>query len=239
MAVTSPPAGSAVLLHGFAGSPSSMEPFARALEPQLRRVTVPVLRGHGGEWADLRSVTWRDWCQDASQAVDAVSGEGPVAVIGLSMGGALALHLAATRPEVSHVVLVNPALTLTNPLLPLLPLLKHVVPSIANEGRQVKDPSVDYQPYRRIPLKAVHELIRLQADARRRLPSVTRPILAFRSLADGEAGVRSLDIVRHGVRSPSVAEVPLARSGHIATVDWDAAQIFEQSAAFLAGRPPG
>ncbi|MEV4706703.1 alpha/beta fold hydrolase [Actinoplanes sp. NPDC049316] len=233
--MTAPAAGAAVLLHGFAGSPSSMEPFAEALKPQLGRVEVPVLRGHGGTWPDLRSVTWKNWYEDASEAVTAASGAGPVAVVGLSMGGALALRLAALQPEISHVVLVNPALTMANPLLPLLPILKYVVPSIANEQRQVNDPSVGYQGYRRIPLRAVHELTRLWADVRGRLPAVTQPILVFRSLADGEAGLRSVTVMRDGVRSAEVVEVPLKRSGHVATLDWDAPEIFERTAAFLTG----
>ena len=225
--------GGAVLLHGFAGSPASMTPFARALREHLGRVEVPVLRGHGGRWTDLRGVTWQDWCEDAAQAVIAAAGDGPVAVAGVSMGGALALHLAATRPEVSHVVLVNPALTMRNPFLPLLPVLKHVVPSIANGARQVRDPSVHYQGYPRIPLSAVQQMLRLWGEVRLRLPAVTQPVLVFRSLADGEAGERSVAVVRHGVRSADVTEVPLARSGHIATLDYDAPLIFERTAAFL------
>lgn len=229
-------AAAAVLLHGFAGSPSSMQPFARALEPHLRRVAVPVLRGHGTHWSDLRRVSWRDWCDDARAATDEMAEVGPVAVVGLSMGGALALRLAATHPAVSHVVLVNPSLTMKNPLLPLLPVLKYVVPSIANDGPQVQDPSVRYAGYPRIPLTAVQQLTRLWVDVGRRLPAVTQPIMVFRSLADGAAGARSVAVVRQGVRSADVVEVPLAHSGHVATLDRDAGLIFARSAVFLTGR---
>ncbi|WP_091336542.1 alpha/beta hydrolase [Micromonospora rhizosphaerae] len=204
-----------------------MAPFARALEPHLHRVAVPVLRGHGTRWSDLRGVTWRDWFDDAWAAVDEVAVSGPVAVIGLSMGGALALRLAATHRAVSHVVLVNPSLTMKNPLLPVLPVLRYLRPSIANDQPQVKDPSVRYQGYRRIPLVAVQEMTRLWADVRWRLPAVTQPIMVFRSLADGEAGLRSVEVVRRGVRSADLVEVPLARIGHVATLDWDAGLIFE------------
>ncbi|KAB1908771.1 carboxylesterase [Micromonospora sp. AMSO31t] len=235
--MTGPVAGGAVLLHGFAGSPSSMHPFARALAPHLRRVAVPVLRGHDTRWSDLRAVSWRDWCDDARAAVDDVAAAGPVAVIGLSMGGALALRLAAMHPAVSHVVLVNPSITMKNPLLPLLPVLRHVVPSIANERPQVRDPSVRYAGYRRIPLAAVQQMTRLWADVRPRLPAVTQPVRVFRSLADGPAGLRSVEVIRQGVRSADLVEVPLARSGHVATLDHDAELIFAHSTAFLTGRP--
>lgn len=112
---------------------------------------------------------------------------------------------------------------------------KRVMPSVPHTAREIQDPSVGYEPYPRMPLSAVQEMTRLQAAARRLLPQVTQPVLVFRSLSDGATGRRSVEIVRAGVRSALFVEVPLARSGHIATLDRDSPEIFERTAAFLAG----
>ncbi|GAB3390665.1 hypothetical protein RMN56_19170 [Micromonospora halotolerans] len=46
-----------------------------------------------------------------------------------------------------------------------------------------------------------------------------------------------MEVIRRGVGSADLVEVPLARSGHVATLDYDAELIFAHTAAFLTGRP--
>ncbi len=223
---------SAVLVHGFAGTRESMRPVAEALRADSVHVRVPLLPGHETSWKDLARTRWQEWAETVDLAVRAAAERGPVTVVGISMGGALALLAAATRPQVQGVVLVNPSLTLSNPLLPLLPVLKHVVPSIASTGQQVIDPDVDYHGYDRVPLAAVDQMRRLWRHLGPRLRDVRQPLLAFRSLADGVAGERSTAIALAGVASARTEEVLLHRSGHIATLDHDGGLIAARVVAF-------
>src|SRR6476660_9883667 len=69
----------------------------------------PRLPGHGTVWQDLETITWRDWEAEAEQALaDLETRATDIAVVGLSMGGALALHLAAKHQDrLRGVVAIN------------------------------------------------------------------------------------------------------------------------------------
>ncbi|MFW6188532.1 MAG: alpha/beta hydrolase, partial [Actinomycetota bacterium] len=107
------PAG-ALVLHGFTGVPFSVRPWGRALHEAGAEVVGPVLPGHGTRWEDLAGVRWEQWRDAAAAHVRELRARHDVVVVcGLSMGGALALHLAALLP-VDGVVAVNPALSLVS-----------------------------------------------------------------------------------------------------------------------------
>ena len=224
-----------LLLHGFGGSPASMEPWAEHLAARGYETAVPRLPGHGTRWQDMAETRWTDWYGAAADALDELRGRGePVSVAGLSMGAALALRLAAERPaDVASLVLVNPALASSNRLMFLVPVLKHVIGSVGNSGTMVKKPGVPRVSYERLPLAAVSSLRDLWADVRPRLGEVRQPILLFRSVTDGETSSR---IVLSEAGSRERHEVLLHDSYHLATLDNDAPRIFAESAEWLETR---
>lgn len=231
-----------LLLHGFGGTPASMRPWADDLVARGYSVSVPLLPGHGTTWRDLAQVPWTQWYAAADAALSELRGHGPgpVAVAGLSMGGCLALRLAALRPaDVSRVMLVNPSMANQNKLMFALPLIRRFMPSIPNDGPFVKKPGVPRASYERLPLKAVQSMTGLWKDTRGRLPQVGRPVLLFRSVADGPSGEHSGAIVLGGVGSAVRREVLLHDSYHLATLDNDNGLIFAESARFLSGDAEG
>src|SRR3954451_8659309 len=102
----------AVLCHGLTGIPGSMRPWAEGLAGAGLTVRVPRLPGHGTRWQDANKVTWQDWYDELERAFDDVRSRcEQIFVLGLSMGGTLALRLAQQRgADVTGVVVVNPAL---------------------------------------------------------------------------------------------------------------------------------
>jgi carboxylesterase len=224
-----------LLIHGFGGSPASMEPWARYLAERGHETAVPRLPGHGTRWEDMADTRWTDWYGAASAGLDELRSRGDaVAVAGLSMGGALALRLAIERPaDVASIVLVNPALASSNRLMFLVPLLKHFVGSVGNSATMVKKPGVPRASYERLPLKAVSSLRALWADVRPRLGEVRQPLLLFRSVEDGDLSSR---LILAGVGSAEKREVLLHDSYHLATLDNDAPRIFAESAEWLGAR---
>lgn len=226
----------AVLVHGFSGTEKSMEPIAKHLEAEGWHVENITLPGHGTHWRDLGRVRWTSWCAAVDQAIDdakSTAGSEKVAVVGLSMGGALALRAAAMRTDISRLVLVNPSLGLQHPLLPLIGVLKRIIPSIQNGGRPVNDPAVSYERYPRIPMAAVHELTKLWADMNQRLDQVTTPLVIFRSLSDGSEGEWSSRQIMARSQSEKKSEIILELSGHAATVDYDSKFIAHTTLEFL------
>jgi carboxylesterase len=225
-----------LLSHGFTGQPASIRPWGEHLAALGYAVSVPRLPGHGTTWQECNTTTWADWYGELMQAFDALCLENDAVVVGgLSMGGALALRLAADHPDrVSGVVLVNPAVATKRLDVKLLPVLKHLVPSFPGIANDIKKAGGDERGYTRTPLKAIHTLMRAWPPLVADLPKVTAPILYFRSTVDHVVDEASQPLITSRVSSRDVTVVPLAESYHVATLDNDATQIFDESAAFVA-----
>ena len=160
----------AVLLsHGFTGSPASIRPWGEHLGSLGYAVEVPLLPGHGTTWQDLNTRTWADWYATLGEVFTRLRDTHDAVVVGgLSMGGALALRLAADHADaVSGVVLVNPAVSTKRLDVKLLPVLKHVVPSFPGIANDIKMPGVEERGYTRTPLRAIHTLMQAWPPLRR------------------------------------------------------------------------
>lgn len=224
-----------LLVHGFTGSPYSLRPWAEALAAQGFAVRVPRLPGHGTDWRDLNKHRFEDWYAEAERGLEKLRADcDQVVVGGLSMGGALALRLAAERGrDVAGLVLVNPAVTIDRWDRHALPILKHLLPSVAGITDDIRKPGMTEHGYARSPLRAAgsmhHGFRRLALD----LPRVTQPLLVLRSRVDHVVGPASVRIILSSVSSREVEEVVLEDSYHVATLDHDLPQIIEASAEFV------
>lgn len=225
-----------VVLHGFTSVPGSVAPWAEALEAAGHPVSVPLLPGHGTHWRDMHAVPYTAWTSAVEDAYDDLAARtGAVAVAGLSMGGALALHLAAVRRPVAALV-VNPGLAPFPWYMRLSPLLRRVVTSTAGIADDIAKPGMSEGAYERTPTAAVAQLLRLEASVRRELRGVVAPVTLFRSATDHVVSEGSVRALRRGL-SPAARSllevVTLPRSHHVATLDWDADLIAERSLAAL------
>lgn len=222
-----------LLLHGFTGFPSSMLPLARGLVDTGGSVSVPLLPGHGGSWRRLRRTGWADWSGAALAEYDRLAAAHPsVVVAGLSMGGALSLEVAAQRNP-AGVVCINPALYVDSPVAPLLPALWPFVPTVASIGGDIAKPGAQEEATDRTPVRAVASLHAGLRGLRQRLWRVDAPVTVCVSGSDGVVGPRSLRALRSGLpRAPRI--VPLRRSRHVATLDWDAPLVEQQVREALA-----
>lgn len=235
--------GPAVLLcHGFTGSPQGLRPWAEDLAAAGLAVRLPRLPGHGTAWQELARTTWADWSGAAAAELAALRAQGRRVVVGgLSMGGALALRLAADHPaDVAGLVLVNPAVRLRDPRLAAvraLPLarrcglLRHREPTAGAIGGDIAAPGAVELAYDRVPLSAVASMLDGLRGVARDLPRVTAPTVLLRSAVDGVVPASSSALVLARTGAADVREEVLGRSRHVATLDHDAPRI---TAATLA-----
>ncbi len=114
---THSPRGTVVLLHGYGLAQFSMAPWAIRLAEQGWRCVLVDLRGHGKstgkkiyfglkETQDLSLLM--NLLEQTNQLVE------PLAVLGESYGGALALRWAGVEPRVKSVVTIAPFVVLSN-----------------------------------------------------------------------------------------------------------------------------
>ena len=226
-----------LVLHGLTGNPVSMRPLAEALAERGFAVELPRLPGHGTRWQDLQRTTWRDWTREAVAALEQLRSRTRAQVaVGLSGGGTVALHLAATRGhELSGVAVVNPSLFATDRRLVFLPVLRYLRPSVPGIGNDIAKAGADEKAYPRMPLRALASFVQFQRLVRDSLPAVTVPLLVLTSSQDHVVEPENSALVVESVASDDVQQCWLERSYHVATLDHDLPEIVERTAAF-AGR---
>jgi carboxylesterase len=218
-----------LILHGFTSSLDTV----RALVPMVERLglpyRMPILRGHGTRPEDLRGVTYRDWFADAAAALHDLREEADqVAVCGLSMGGLVALNIAAAYPhDVACVATIAAALRLSNRLIRITPLAARVLRNRMWQGNPASgyaDPALVAQNtnYRMFPLDAVVSLYRYGAVVEQILPRVQAPLLVIHSRRDLVIKPVSAEIIYRRAGSHDKQLRWFERSGHEMLQDLEA-----------------
>ncbi|MGH8792792.1 MAG: alpha/beta hydrolase [Stackebrandtia sp.] len=228
-----------VLCHGFTGSPGTLRPWAEAMHAKGYHAIGPRLPGHGTRWQDMATTRWPDWYGELERTFDKALGLGkPVFVFGLSMGGTLVLRLAQQRgDEMAGLVVCNPSILSDRFVLNyLVPVIHPVVRSVRGIGSDIAMPGAFETSYDRVPLAALNSLRKLWKLVRADLDKITLPIRVFHSAVDHVVEPRNSQVLLAGIRSDDAADHILPRSYHVATLDYDAQQIFDGSAEFVAER---
>jgi carboxylesterase len=197
-------------------------------------VACPRLPGHGTTWQDLETRRWTEWTGEAERAlVDLAARCQTVVVAGLSVGAALAFHLAARRSDlVAGVVAINPYLR--EPRLAFAPVVRLFRRTVRGIGNDIKKPGQDEHPYDRLPVVGLGQLGRLLAEVRTELPDVHAPVLVLVSPQDHVARRGTAEYVMGRLGSDDKELAPLADSYHVATLDNDAETIFQRTHEFVA-----
>ncbi|MDR1834020.1 MAG: alpha/beta fold hydrolase, partial [Propionibacteriaceae bacterium] len=198
------------------------------------RVAAPLLPGHGTTGQELNRVGWQDWYDTLEREYRALQRQcRAVFMCGLSLGGSLTLRMAEHHPEIAGIVVVNPAVVPT-PAMWFAPLLSIFTPCLKSAvGSDIAMPDVDEHTYDVTPLHGVCELNKLFADVRARLDLVSCPVLLFRSAVDHVVPKVSSETMLRQISSENVTERVLARSYHVATMDYDKEEIFTGSIDFF------
>ncbi len=230
-------AGSAhgvLVLHGFTGNPTSMRPLAEAAAAAGYSVELPRLPGHGTAVEDMVATRFEDWLGEADAAYGRLAARGGrVAVVGLSMGGTLAVRLAETR-AVAGAALINP-LVKTSPetLEGIAQLLEAGLVSVEAIGSDIKREGTRELSYDATPLASAQSLFGALADVEADLARVTCPVLLLSSREDHVVPPENGDLLAARVTGP-LERVWLENSFHVATLDNDRDLVEAAVTAFLA-----
>lgn len=222
-------------LHGLTGEPVVLGPTPDRLRAAGVPVSTPTLPGHGTTPADLVGVTWDDWSGAVERELDALLRTVPRAVVlGLSMGGTLALWIAARRPEVAGVIAINaPARPEPDFAATLTAALDGGMTMIDPFGGDLEDPSVHAPDYGVCPTVAMLEMLRGVDALQEALPTITCPALLIASEKDDT--VAAMDNRAHVAErlAGPVDTLDLTRGRHLATIDYDRDIIADAAVAFV------
>jgi carboxylesterase len=227
-----------LLCHGFTGNPSSLRPWAEQLAAAGHTVRLPRLPGHGTTWREMGRTRWSDWYGEVETAFTELRARSRVVVAGgLSMGGALALRLAQVHgggdTGVNGLVLVNPAVKLTDKRLAAVPALRWVVPSLPPVGSDIKMEGSVEDAYDRIPPHALHSMLGFYKIVAADLGKIDQPLLLLHSPEDHVVPPVSSALILEKVSSKDVTEILTTDSYHVVTLDNDAPRVFAESLTFV------
>jgi len=237
-----PATGEAALcLHGLTGTPYEVRPIAEALASRGVRAKGIWMAGHNGTVEDLARTKHSEWVSRAREALDELrASHDRVYVVGVSMGGLVSLRLAETA-RVDGLVTVGAPLELAPPIPQLLPVIRLFRKSRPKTTSGVEDPEAlaRHPTFPAMPFESVRELIRLQKHVVADLGKIACPILVAHGEHDKTARPRDAHRLFASVGTAESAKrlMMLARSGHVATVDYDGPELARAAASFLATAP--
>jgi carboxylesterase len=221
-----------LMIHGFTGSPASMRPMGTWLAEQGLSVIGVRLPGHGTSVEDLRRRTWTEWVDEGQGAMLSLRERcRTVVVLGQSMGGALAIHLAATHPSgLDGLVLCSPYVF--DPRLIALPIGRRFLKQVKGIGNDIARPGQDERAYPVMPVEAIAAMFHLLTHARVELPRVRVPTLVFEPGADHTIPRSNPRKVYEALGSERKELIRCPRSYHVITLDHDAEMVRERVLAF-------
>jgi len=221
-------------LHGLTGTPYEVRPPEVLVARHGFACLGPELPGHHGDPAVLARTHRQEWVECALVAYDRlVATHRRVYVLGLSLGGVLALRVAQERSAAGILVLAAPIdLGLWYRL--AIPWVARVRPMIGKTPAIADPVARDRHPgYRCMPLPAVVELMRLQVEVESRLDRVRSPLRLLYSRSDPTVSVRDAQRILDRATSADGRVEYLARSAHVITVDVERTQVEDWIVATL------
>lgn len=221
-----------LLIHSFTGTPLTYQRYVNYLAAAGHTISVPLLKGHGTEPADLIGVSHCDWMAQMEEALEQLQKKcSRVFVVGLSMGATLALHLAEHNHMISGIILINVMID--------LPSLREFYESMeAADIDQVKGFSIplNYDRrmlYKTIPVSALKEVTLLTERVQPKIQNVIAPLLIFTSSADIVVSSSNSKRILNEASSHIKSYISLLGSHHFVFCDTDFERMVEMARIFI------
>jgi carboxylesterase len=229
-----------LLLHGFGDTPQTLSLLARRLAKNGYGVLAPLLPGHGRSVESFRQSRADEWIAAARDSLAAMRERYTfLSIVGLSMGGALAVIIAAESASIASLALVAPYLGMPAQLR-FAAALHWLWGPLAGEinsrsPRSIRDPIEREKnlAYGTVTGRTLSELSKVVARARKALPRLNAPTLIVMSNEDPRVavGVGEFALNRLGANDKKL--VLTEGAGHIITVDYGRERVFAEIEAWL------
>jgi carboxylesterase len=232
------PAGTTgcLLLHGFTASPQEVHELGRHLSSRGYSALGPRLFGHATRPQDLLRARWTDWLASAADGFHWLEGIcRRIVVMGVSLGGVLAFHLAAEHEVAGVVGMGTPFAVPPDPRLRLLRLVSPFIRIVPKGPPDWRDPSAadTRVAYRVYPVPGLAEVERAIRAMRPKLAHVRAPVLLMHALEETFVPPSNMEAIYGGLPEGDKQMLPIGHSSHVLTLDASRRQVFEAAADFV------
>ena len=233
-----------LLIHGWTSAPQEMLDLGKQLAEKGHTVLGARLPGHATRPADLNRVRWRDWSAAVEDGYSLLGASCErIFVMGLSLGGALALLLATYRPVAGVVAMATPYEIPPRPgvrwlryllpaLRPISVVLRHFPKPSLNDYKD-QQAYRDHVSYRVFPIRSVPEVVGLLQRLREQLPTLRAPVLLMHAVEDRGVSPDNARSIYAQLGSPEKELVWIENSGHVLTVEPARRQVYDLAANFI------
>ncbi len=224
-----------LLLHGLTANPYSVKEMAEFLADQGYTVYAPVIKGHGTSVFDLEKTNYIEWRKSAQSAyIKLAKDYDKIYVIGTSLGGLLALDIAANH-KVQGLVVVNTPIELNSALTDLIPLIYLVSPYSIRALFTLEELSVavELKLYDTLPLKSAAQLMSYLNFVKTQLKKINSPILVVQATKDDLVKPESAIYILNNVNSKNKDLLWLRNSTHINLVKYDRELLKQRGYKFI------
>jgi carboxylesterase len=228
-----------LLVHGFTGAPKEMRKLGTYLAGQGHAVLGVRLAAHATQPQDMIRARWHDWLASVEDGYHLLSGCcDQIFVLGLSMGGLLALTLAARLPVAGLVIMATPHHLPNDPRIPFLKPLSLLQPFIPKGPSNYFEPQAfaEHVCYPADPTRAYVEVRILLSEMRAALPKISAPALLIYSRQDAVVTPqeRHMELIYESLGSADKSSLWIENSSHVITCDAQRQQVFEAAGQFIA-----
>ena len=233
-----------LLIHGFTGAPKEMRWMGEYLHREHGYACLGVrLAGHATRPEDMIRSNYSDWLLSVEEGYHLLSGAAEhIYLAGLSMGGVLALTMAAQLPVAGVIAMATPYALPDDWRLDYTELLSKIVPYMPKSAEMPgtgwfdKAAWQEHVSYPQNPVRSAGQLKLLLREMRAALPKVTAPALLIYSKDDNYlplGSLASLEYIDSHLGSTRKEKLLIEGSGHVLTRDAQRTTVFKTAAAFI------
>ena len=225
-----------LLLHGFTASPYEMKALGNYLHQNAEfTISIPLLAGHGKDTEILNSVHWNEWINSAVIAYEKLKlHSSKIFVIGMSMGGSIALNFASQFKIDGLICMGTPTyITKLSCFARVLYPLKKSLKKKGGADIADLDQKKKIVSLQTIPLHALLEFRKLLKDLQHRIPKVTCPTYLMHSKNDHTIEHENMEIISNSVSSSNIKTKTFEKSYHILPLDLERDIVYSESLNFI------